>query len=357
MSTIASPRGSTTISNSRRTSASTDTTISRAGTGAPSQQTTRRNRAALRDYYNLKSPQDTATFSETSSPLASTFTIEDEDEDDELDRPDFSAADYVARLISTATSAPPHSSPQAQSQPTSTPAPKPKQPATAAAASTPSAAAGGGGGQTALIALLKTEAKLVSDIRRLDAERKALVYDNYSKLIAASDTIAQVMSGAGAGAGISASASAGISASVATISSPAVPRSGNPDPEAVPSTATLAPDLARIVATAQAIRAAHAQPSSQRRGADSGDPDTADADADAELLLERKRETVRWVLAAPRRLAELKDRGDATDEVDAEWGRIEKILDGWEGVAGVAELREKCLDACGRTARDTSPIS
>lgn len=344
MSTIASPRGSTTISNSRRTSASTDTTISRAGTGAPSQQTTRRNRAALRDYYNLKSPQDTATFSETSSPLASTFTVEDEDEDDELDRPDFSAADYVARLISTATSAPPHSGPQSQSQPISTPVSKPNPPATAAAA-----AAGGGGGQTALIALLKTEAKLVSDIRRLDAERKALVYDNYSKLIAASDTIAQVMSGAGAGA----SASAG----VASISSPAVAGSGNPVPDAVTSTATLAPDLARIVATAQAIQAAHAQPSSQQRGADTEDPDTADADADAGLLLERKRETVRWVLAAPRRLAELQERGDATDEVDAEWGRIEKILDGWEGVAGVAELREKCLDACGRKARDTGPMS
>lgn len=33
---------------------------------------------------------------------------------------------------------------------------------------------------------------MVTEIRGLDGERKALVYDNYSKLIAATDTIRKV---------------------------------------------------------------------------------------------------------------------------------------------------------------------
>jgi hypothetical protein len=40
--------------------------------------------------------------------------------------------------------------------------------------------------------LLALEHELVADVRTLDGERKALVYDNYSKLISASDTIKKV---------------------------------------------------------------------------------------------------------------------------------------------------------------------
>jgi vacuolar protein sorting-associated protein 51 len=41
--------------------------------------------------------------------------------------------------------------------------------------------------------VLRIEAALVGEIRGLDGERKALVYDNYSKLIAATDTIKKVL--------------------------------------------------------------------------------------------------------------------------------------------------------------------
>jgi YD repeat-containing protein len=40
--------------------------------------------------------------------------------------------------------------------------------------------------------LLAMENELVGEIRTLDGERKALVYDNYSKLISATDTIKKV---------------------------------------------------------------------------------------------------------------------------------------------------------------------
>lgn len=40
--------------------------------------------------------------------------------------------------------------------------------------------------------VLKVENELVGEIRGLDGDRKALVYDNYSKLISATDTIKRV---------------------------------------------------------------------------------------------------------------------------------------------------------------------
>lgn len=42
--------------------------------------------------------------------------------------------------------------------------------------------------------LLKLENQMIRDIRVLDGERKALVYDNYGKMIAATDTIKRVRS-------------------------------------------------------------------------------------------------------------------------------------------------------------------
>ena len=45
--------------------------------------------------------------------------------------------------------------------------------------------------------VLQVEGALLGEIRGLDGERKALVYDNYSKLIAATDTIKKVCSASG----------------------------------------------------------------------------------------------------------------------------------------------------------------
>lgn len=140
MSTIASPRASTAIS-SRRTSTSTDrsTSTSRQPPG-PATGNLRRNRAALRDYYNLQSQATTATSDTSSVPPTPTLDPETESE---LDKPSFDPSAYVSHILAT----------------------------------------------EGLEGVMRVEAGLVSDVRTLDGEKKALVYDNYSKLIAATDTI------------------------------------------------------------------------------------------------------------------------------------------------------------------------
>jgi hypothetical protein len=101
----------------------------------------RRNRAALREFYNIKgtaagevSEQQLSSDQQHHSPLAA------------LDARDFDAGAYVRNLLE----------------------------------------------KEGLDGVLKVENELVGEIRGLDGERKALVYDNYSKLIAATDTIRKV---------------------------------------------------------------------------------------------------------------------------------------------------------------------
>lgn len=156
MSTIASPR-STSIPPAYRnlqtptTSArpSIDTTRSiRSTSTSPSRMPPRRNRAALREYYNLQSSQIPET--ETSSVFSASTTDDSSnlysDSDvapSPLDAPDFDVASYIATSLST----------------------------------------------LSLAELLRAYNSLLGDIRALDAEKKALVYDNYNKLISATETI------------------------------------------------------------------------------------------------------------------------------------------------------------------------
>lgn len=64
----------------------------------------------------------------------------------ELDAPDFNAEEYVAKVVA----------------------------------------------ESSLEQLLRLYTKVIGEARALDAEKKALVYDNYSKLIAATETIRKV---------------------------------------------------------------------------------------------------------------------------------------------------------------------
>lgn len=152
MSTIASPRPSiaslTTDSSSRRPSFDGPLQSPRLFEFLSSPLLTgsqRRNRVALRDYYKLtKNP---ATFaSEASTPLH-------DDElagavpESELDVAGFDAEGYVKGILV----------------------------------------------KEGLEGLLRIERVLVNEIKALDGERKALVYDNYSKLITATDTIRKVL--------------------------------------------------------------------------------------------------------------------------------------------------------------------
>ena len=251
MSTIASPRPSISAS-SRRTSTSTDTALQ---TTAADRGTLRRNRAALRDYYGLKStgtpdPQGT-------SPPAS-FESERESE---LDKPDFDPSTYVSTLLA----------------------------------------------KEKIDGVLKVEAGLVSEIRTLDGEKKALVYDNYSKLIAATDTIKNMRE--------------------------------KMDP-LTPTTSTLTPAIGHIAETAASLS------SDLKRSHTASAPEL-----EAQVRQRDQKTTVRWVLDAPTRLRVLLEN-DQKDEAEKQWAEVSNLLSKWDGVRGVSEVRQACMDNM-RTADET----
>lgn len=55
----------------------------------------------------------------------------------------------------------------------------------------------------------------------------------------------------------------------------------------------------------------------------------------------RQKQTVKWVLDTPRRLQILVDQ-ERQEEAEKEWEQVSSILEQWEGVTGVDELREEC---------------
>lgn len=109
----------------------------------------RRNRAALREYYNLRGKQGAAV-----PPTPSVEVTEPEDDGlsysevpaSEMDKEQFDADAFIAKALE----------------------------------------------EKGLDELLRLYTRVLGETRALDAEKKALVYDNYSKLIAATETIRKV---------------------------------------------------------------------------------------------------------------------------------------------------------------------
>lgn len=116
----------------------TNSSLSTAAAAAPPQNK-RANRAALREYYNLKKQQAAA------APSLE-VTQHSEVPASELDTTDFDADAYVQKALEG----------------------------------------------SSLEELLRLYARVLGEVRALDAEKKALVYDNYSKLISATETIRKV---------------------------------------------------------------------------------------------------------------------------------------------------------------------
>ncbi|PWY92682.1 hypothetical protein BO70DRAFT_16574 [Aspergillus heteromorphus CBS 117.55] len=277
MSTLSSPRPS--IASSRAHSptptSSHRPSFDTAGLSASSTPTTaravspslhpRRNRAALRDYYNLKPSAAIDPTAGRRSRSVSRHTITEAGDltspsvvttGTELDSPDFDPQRYVNHLLAT----------------------------------------------SSLSTVLKAENTLVGDIRTLDSERKALVYDNYSKLIRAVETIGKMR------------------------------RSMDDRGAPLTMTKTLGPAIAFVAETAggliqegeeqqRRMKEAKASDGSERRRAE--------------------RQTVQWVLAAPGRLESLLDEGKEA-EAEKDWEEVCALLDKWEGVKGVVEVREAC---------------
>ena len=137
----------------------------------------------------------------------------------------------------------------------------------------------------------------------LDGERKALVYDNYSKLIRAVETIGKMRR--------------------------SMDERGTP----LTMTKTLGPAIAFVAESAGGlIQEGEEQ---RRQIKDSKDKTESDRQKGAE------KDTVKWVLATPARLKKLLEVGKK-EEADEDWGEVYKLLQHWEGVKGVSEVREAC---------------
>lgn len=148
MSTITSPR-ETSVNGRKVPLISTPTSSSRTSLELSNRDASpnppRRNRAALREYYNLKkAPTTPSDLPDDASEASSIhdFALSDI-APSPLDSPSFDSASYIKHVLET----------------------------------------------QSLGELLRTYNGVLTDIRALDAEKKALVYDNYSKLIAATETI------------------------------------------------------------------------------------------------------------------------------------------------------------------------
>ncbi|KAF2155223.1 hypothetical protein K461DRAFT_110135 [Myriangium duriaei CBS 260.36] len=243
MTTIASPRPSLTLS-SRRTSTSTDTNVrSESVSHAPGPANQRRNRAALREFYGLKNaPKNDAVSSSDTLPAEELNTPRGE-----IDRQGFDADQYVDEILD----------------------------------------------REGLEGVMKVEAGLLRDIRGFDGERKALVYDNYSKLIGATETIRKMR--------------------------------GSMDP-LKPAFTTLTPAISHIAEQAKSLSSAN---------------DTGADELSRHARKEHERQTVQYVLDAPSRLQKLVDEG-RSQAAHADWGKVSTLLDKWDGVAGVVEIRQQC---------------
>jgi hypothetical protein len=165
---------------------------------------------------------------------------------------------------------------------------------------------------SSLATVLKAENTLVGDIRTLDGERKALVYDNYSKLIRAVETIGKMR------------------------------RSMDDRSAPLTMTKTLGPAIAFVAETAGGLIK---EGEEQRR-------QMKEAKAEDEASSQKnEKDTVRWVLATPQRLEKLVAE-DKQEDAEKDWKEIQHLLDVWGDVKGVAEIREACEKVMNRASHD-----
>ncbi|KAI6779972.1 vacuolar protein sorting-associated protein 51 [Emericellopsis cladophorae] len=255
MSTIASPRPLSlrrTPTNSTRPSIDTVRSAVTSPTLAPTtnpapQPTKRSNRAALREYYNLRAAAAPPRIKLPDSEVPAS----------DIDAEDFKPEEYVDKVV----------------------------------------------GESTLEELLRLYTRVLGEVRALDAEKKALVYDNYSKLITATETIRKMRA--------------------------------NMDP-LNPMASTLDPAIAQIYTQASSIREA------LRR--DIPPPQSEEGKKrDAEQRRRRTKELAVEALATPDRMRALVE-GGKVDEARRLWERPRRLLVSWKekGVGG--DDVQQCID-------------
>ncbi|KAG8529358.1 uncharacterized protein KY384_005994 [Bacidia gigantensis] len=245
-----------------RDSISSTPNSSRTQSPAP-QPRARANRSALRDYYGLKSTAKPAESSELSPKLLNEG-FHGGVKHSELDEEGFDAEAYVRKLVAT----------------------------------------------KHLEEVLRIEGDLIGEIRSLDSEKKALVYDNYSKLITATDTIKRMRENMG----------------------PLMPKDGS-----------LSEDVGKIAGMAGELAMKAQGPYVKKDQEKIGSENE-----ESRLRKKREAETVRWVLEAPQRLESLIGQGKRS-EAATDWNEIRELLNKWQGVRGVEEIRRRCEKAVAKT--------
>lgn len=270
MSTIASPREPS-VNGRRVPLISTPTSSSRPSLeiprsvdGSPNPNAgafPKRNRAALREYYNLKKAQEDNNIPDTSSDVSSIHDSFSDVVPSELDSESFNADTYSKHVLET----------------------------------------------QSLAQLLRTYNGILTDIRALDAEKKALVYDNYSKLIAATETIRKMRE--------------------------------NMDP-LNPMASTLDPAVASVYERAEKIKG------EMRRGLPEWKRRELELGAEEKEKLgkqERARRVVLRVLETPAQVRGLVGEGRMED-ARAVWGTTLRVLERWRerGVGGDEVL--ECIE-------------
>ncbi|PMB70354.1 Vacuolar protein sorting-associated protein 51 [Beauveria bassiana] len=218
----------------------------------------RANRAALREYYNLRNAA--AAAAAASSPPPPRIGVELPDSEvpvSDLDIPGFTTDEYVAKAVA----------------------------------------------ENSLGDLLRLYTRVVGEVRALDAEKKALVYDNYSKLIAATETIRKMRS--------------------------------NMDP-LNPMASTLNPAIAQIYRQAAEIR------ETLRASIPAPDSDQGKQRAAAQRR-KRTRELAVQVLATPERLRRLVAEGKLA-EARKQWERPRRLLQTWHDKGFGGDEVQACID-------------
>jgi hypothetical protein len=166
--------------------------------------------------------------------------------------------------------------------------------------------------------LLRTYNGVLTDIRALDAEKKALVYDNYSKLIAATETIRRMRV--------------------------------NMDP-LNPMTSTLDPAIQGIYQRAENIKVEMREglPESVRREREMGSEER-----EKDTRMRKAKEVVRRVLDCPERVRELVKEGKEED-ARKEWELTLRLLERWKerGVGGTDVL--DCIEDGNASLRGEPP--
>lgn len=257
----------------------------RATSPAPS-ASARRNRAALRDYYNLKtgngprSPSRTDSIASASTIIATPLTEgrESTDTDEQalnaLDDPSFSPDEYVQKLLQT----------------------------------------------FSLSKVLRAENLLVSEIKTLDGDRKALVYDNYSKLIRATETIGGLM-------GRIDNQDKGHQGGLFRDRLLGAAQSNTSDLAGMHALDSLGKAVAHVADTARSL--AGDVKESEKRSLENS------------RRRQRELQAVKALLQAPETLRVLIEDGK-NDEAESRWREVNALLGKWSAVKGTKEIKESC---------------